>query len=271
MNKRGLLVVVITIVTGFFFLAAPSVKSVRAESGETINKTESGKIDPAAFIKRAVNQYRGEASISTVEMIIHRPDWERRLTMEAWTRGEKDSLIKIVATAKDRNNGTLKRGIDMWTFNPKINRVIKLPPSMMARSWMGSDFSNNDIAKSDTLITDYTYVLLGSTVNEGKAVHRIKAMPLPDAPVVWGMIVVDIREDFIILKEEFFDEDMELVKTLSMHNIQMMDDRLFPVTWRVEKADAVDEYTELIHLSIDFTDTIADSFFTKAGLKKPLR
>ncbi len=251
-------------ITGMFLLVAvPAAAEIETAGGDTI--------DPAKFIRQAVNQYRGEASVSTVEMTIHRPDWERTLTIKAWTRGEKDSLIKIAAPPKDRNNGTLKRGPDMWTYNPRINRIIKLPPSMMSRSWMGSDFSNNDIAKSDTLITDYSYTLLGSEIRQEKRVYRIQAEPLPQAPVVWGMIVVDIREDFIILKEEFYDEDRKLVKTLSMHDIQMMDDRLFPVVWRVEKAEAEDEYTELKHLSIDFKQTVADRYFTKAGLKQPLR
>ena len=97
--------------------------------------------DVLALVKEAVDYYRGKASIATVGMTIHRPEWERTMTIKAWTKGQKDSLFFISAPPKDEGNGTLKKGREMWTYNPKINRVIKLPPSMMSQAWMGSDFS----------------------------------------------------------------------------------------------------------------------------------
>ena len=108
--------------------------------------------DAQALIDAAVEYYRGSASVATVEMTIHRPAWERAMTIKAWTKGIKNSLFTVVAPPKDEGNSTLKRGTEMWTYNPKVNRVIKLPPSLMSQSWMGSDFSNNDLAKSDTIL-----------------------------------------------------------------------------------------------------------------------
>ena len=107
--------------------------------------------DAAALIEASFNHYRGKASEAEVEMIIHRPTWERSMSMVGWTKGTDKSLIRITAPAKDEGNGTLKNGEAMWTFNPKVNRVIKVPPSMMSQAWMGSDFSNNDLAKSDSI------------------------------------------------------------------------------------------------------------------------
>ena len=166
--------------------------------------------DAAAVVKAAIDYYRGEASEATVKMVIHRPAWERSMTIHAWTRGQKDSLFYIIAPPKDKGNGTLKRGREMWTYNPKINRVIKLPPSMMSQSWMGSDFSNNDLAKSDSIIEDYVHTLAGTEIQEGKTVYLIKSMPKPEAPVIWGMQKLRIREDHILLAEEFYDEDLVL-------------------------------------------------------------
>jgi outer membrane lipoprotein-sorting protein len=128
-------------------------------------------------------------------MTIHRPDWERSLTIKAWTRGEKDSIFFILTPPKDVGNGTLKRGREMWIYNPKVNRVIKLPPSMMSQAWMGSDFSNNDLAKSDSILEDYTHLLEGVETHEGKKVYVVKSTPKPAAPVVWGMQRLKIRED----------------------------------------------------------------------------
>ena len=80
--------------------------------------------DAFSIIKNAVEYYRGEASVSKMDMIIHRPEWERTLTIRAWTRGQKDSLFYIADPPKDEGNGTLKKGREMWTYNPKVNRVI---------------------------------------------------------------------------------------------------------------------------------------------------
>ena len=105
------------------------------------------------LVEDSFNYVRGKASVSTVMMTIHRPDWQRKMTIRAWTRGQKESLFYIDAPPKDHGNGTLKKGREMWIYNPKVNRVIKVPPSMMSQSWMGSDFSNNDLSKSDSLLT----------------------------------------------------------------------------------------------------------------------
>ena len=171
--------------------------------------------DAQALVEAAVSYYRGEASISTVDMTIHRPNWERVITIKAWTKGQKDSIFIILAPPKDNGNGTLKRGGEMWTYNPKVNRVIKLPPSMMSQAWMGSDFSNNDLAKSDSVIEDYTHTITGTEIYDGKKVYVIKSMPKPEAPVVWGMQKLKIREDHILLSQEFYDEDLKLVKAMT--------------------------------------------------------
>ncbi len=110
--------------------------------------------DGRVLVEAAFNYIRDKASVSLVDMTVHRPDWQRVVTIKAWTLGEKKSLFTIIAPPKDNGNGTLKKGREMWMYNPKVNRVIKLPPSMMSQSWMGSDFSNNDLAKSDNLIND---------------------------------------------------------------------------------------------------------------------
>jgi outer membrane lipoprotein-sorting protein len=127
--------------------------------------------DAAAIIEAGFNHYRGKASVSDVEMVIHRPTWERTMRMSAWTKGTDRSLIRITAPAKDEGNGTLKKGSEMWTFNPKVNRVIKLPPALMSQAWMGSDFSNNDLAKSDSILNDYTHTLLRTETREGHSVR----------------------------------------------------------------------------------------------------
>ncbi|RLC06324.1 MAG: outer membrane lipoprotein-sorting protein [Deltaproteobacteria bacterium] len=245
--RRTMLIVVIL----FFAVSSQVLAQMNAET----------------IVKNAFDYWRGEASVSTSIMTIHRSDWERSMTIKTWTRGESDSLFVITKPAKDRGNGTLKTGNGMWMYNPKVNRVIKLPPSMMSQGWQGSDFSNNDLAKSDSLIKDYVHTLEGTKADQGKNIYLIKSMPKPDAPVIWGMIKLSIREDNILLSEAFFDEDFKAVKIMTAWDIRKTSDKLFPMKWKMQKSDAIDEYTQFVYEKIDFIKSLRKTIFTRANLK----
>jgi len=236
-----------------------------------ISNTYSVAQDARAIVKEGFNYMRGKSSFSVVDMTIYRPNWERKMTIEAWTKGLKNSLFRIIAPARDKDNGTLKKGREMWMYNPKINRVIKLPPSMMSQAWMGSDFSNNDLSKTDTLIDEYIHTITGTQTHDGKKVYLIKSIPKPDAPVVWGMQKLKIREDYVFLAQEFYDEDFKLVKVMTTLKIRMLGGKMFPKVWRMQKAEATDEYTELNYKELSFKKNLKDSLFTISNLKNPRR
>jgi len=227
--------------------------------------------DARTLVKAGFDYMRGKSSFSVVDMTIHRPNWERKMTIEAWTKGLKNSLFRIIAPAKDKDNGTLKKGREMWMYNPKINRVIKLPPSMMSQAWMGSDFSNNDLSKTDSLIDEYIHTITGAHTHDGKKVYLIKSIPKPDAPVVWGMQKLKIREDHVFLAQEFYDEDFKLVKVMTTLQIQMLGGKMFPKVWRMQKTETTDEYTELNYKKLSFKKNLKDSLFTISNLKNPRR
>lgn len=236
-------------------------------------------IDARTVIARAWDYMRGTTSVSVVEMTVHRPDWERKSTIKAWTRGRESSIFRIIAPKKDKGNGTLKLGKEMWTYNPKINRVVKIPPSMMSQSWMGSDFSNNDLSKADSIITDYSHDIVGSEEHGGMKVYVIKAMPKPEAPVIWGMQMLKIREDGILMSQAFHDEDLEVVKVLTTTEIIRMGGRLFPRIWTMRSFDLEpedsgsdeDAYTRLEYESLEFDVVLNDRQFEINALKKPMR
>jgi len=236
---------------------------LRALAAESLNA--------AVLVEDSFKYMRGKASIATVDMTIHRPDWERKMTIKAWTRGQKDSLFYIQSPPKDHGNGTLKMSREMWMYNPKINRVIKVPPSMMSQSWMGSDFSNNDLAKSDSIVNDYTHSLVDTEIHEGRQVYVIKSMPKPDAPVIWGMQMLKIRQDLIWLSQEFFDEDLVAVKVMNTLEIQSIGGKLYPRVWRMREVDTEDRYTELTYQSLEFKSDLPDSLFTLTSLRKARR
>jgi len=225
----------------------------------------------SALVQNSFKYIRGNASIATVTMTIHRPDWERTMKIKTWTRGKKDSLFYIQSPPKDHGNGTLKKSREMWMYNPKVNRVIKIPPSMMSQSWMGSDFSNNDLAKSDSFVNDYIHSITGTETHEGKKVYIIQSMPKADAPVIWGMQVLKIREDLIWLSQEFFDEDLKSVKIMTLLEIQLMGGKLYPRVWRMRETETEDRYTQLTYTSLTFKSDLPDSLFTLTSLRKARR
>ena len=225
----------------------------------------------ASIIGDALDQMRGTTSKSTNTMTIHRPDWERIMTIEGYTKGREHSIFWVLSPPRDEGNGTLKRGNEMWTYNPKVNRVLKLPPSMMAQSWMGSDFSNDDLAKSDTIVEDYTHRLTDVTTVDGKEVYIIDSPAKTDAPVIWGKLRFEIREDNVLLKEEFFDEDGALVKTMEALEIKTMGGRVLASTLKIYKVDAADEYTLLVVDAVTFDLDLPPNLFTRSALKTPPR
>ena len=144
---------------------------------------------------------RGASSKSTITMQVKTKRYERTMTMDAWSRGEEDSLIRITAPAKDAGTTTLKVGDDMWNYIPKIDRTMKIPPGMMSGAWMGSHFSNDDLVKSNRLADEFTYEK--ESVVDG--VYTIVCTAKPDAAVVWGKVVVKVREDKIPLEVGYYD------------------------------------------------------------------
>jgi outer membrane lipoprotein-sorting protein len=225
--------------------------------------------DATQIVRDAVNHWRGLTSYTEMTMVIHRPDWERSMTMQAWTKGDDRSLVRVMEPKKDRGNGTLTDDNSMWTFSPKINRVIKVPSSMMGQSWMGSDFSNKDISRADDIIDQYAHTILATSEEEGITVYRIESIPNEDAAVVWGSEVLTIREDHVVLEHAFFDQDGELVKTLRSLEIAEMGGRTIAKRQRMVKTDEPDEWTEIAVIDVQYELDLKDSVFTLSNLRNP--
>ena len=225
--------------------------------------------DATQIVRAAVDHWRGLSSYSVMSMVIHRPDWERSMTMRAWTKGDDRSLVRVVEPKKDRGSGTLTDDDSMWTFSPKINRVIKVPSSMMGQSWMGSDFSNKDVARADDIIDQYTHSIVATEVIDDVTVYTIESIPLEDAAVVWGSEVLKIREDHVVIEHAFFDQDGELVKTLQTLEIGDMGGRTTATRQRMLKADEPDEWTEIAVIEVEYELELKDSLFTLSNLRNP--
>ena len=225
--------------------------------------------DAAEIVRAAIDNWRGESSQGEMSMTIHRPTWERTMSMRSWTQGSKKSLVRVTVPKKDAGNGTLMVDNNMWTYSPKVNRVIKVPSSMMGQSWMGSDFSNKDVSRADDIVDQYDHTLLDTEEHEGHALYVIESIPHEDAAVVWGKEVLRVRDDQVLISQEYYDQEGVLVKLLESLEVGEMGGRTIALRQRMGKVDAEDEWTEFQIVSVEFDVDLADNLFTRSNLQNP--
>ncbi len=211
---------------------------------------------------------RGVSSHGRMAMQVKTDRYERSLEMEIWTRGTEDSLIRILSPAKEKGMSTLKVGDNMWNYMPKIDRTMKISGAAMSGQWMGSHITNDDMVKQSRMREDYTYTLTAKPAADGTGVYRVELIPKPDAPVVWGKVVLDVRADKQPSQIAYYDEQGALVRTMKFLDIQEMGGRMVPATLRVEPADAAGEFTEIRYTDMQFDVELEDRVFSLQSLKR---
>lgn len=223
--------------------------------------------DADAIVKAAVEYQRENSSFVEASMTVHRPDWERTSSFKAWTIGNDKTLVVFTAPKKDAGSASLTLDDDTWSYAPKINKVIKIPPSMRNQSWMGSDFSYRDLSREDDIVKYYSHKLLETLESDGHKAYLIEALPLENAPVVWGKEVMKIRDDHILLEHTFFDQDMKPLKKLKTSEIDMLGGKLFPRLIHMEKLEEADNWTEVRYEKLEFGVEVPESMFTLGHLR----
>ena len=240
---------------------APSVAEPAAlDSGEAVTSAE-------ALIAGALDLVRGRTSYMEMRMRIHRPDWERNSELVAWSRGREDALIRFTEPARDAGNATLKLGDSMWTYTPKLNRTIRLPFSLMSQSWAGSDFSYNDLSRSDKLLRHYDLTLAASEERDGYRIYTVAAVPHDNAPVVWGKEEIVLRDDYVLLSQTFFDQDLQPLKRMETLEVGELGGRIFGTRMRMMPLDQPDQYTEVVYQDAAFDVALDDELFTLFALR----
>ena len=213
--------------------------------------------------------FRGESSFGTFSMKVATEHYTREMKMEAWSRGTDHSLIRILYPQKEKGMATLKAGNNIWNFLPRVKRVIKVPSSMMGGSWMGSHFTNDDLIKEYRMAEDYDYEVTFQGEREGEKVIDLTLIPRPDAAVVWGKVVVTVREgDWMPLRIDYYDEDLELTRYMIYFDVMELGGRALPARLKMVPTDKPDEFTEVIYHDIEFDVDLPDSFFTLRTLQK---
>ncbi|MDQ6998622.1 MAG: outer membrane lipoprotein-sorting protein [Mariprofundus sp.] len=216
------------------------------------------------LVRRLQDRLRSDSSMTRYNMRIETADWQREVEMDAWDdRAKKRFFIRILAPKKDKNTTWLKSGGNLWMYLPKLERDIRIPPSMMLSNWMGSDFTNDDLVKMESVVEDYTHRVL----SEQDGVYAVESIPRPDAPVVWGKIVRLIRHDAMPLSEDYFDEHGAHIRHLAFDRIQMMGGREIPTRWIMQADDSPDKRTIMILEKVTFDAVIEENIFTRRNMR----
>ncbi len=220
------------------------------------------------IVQKSDQAMRGKSSYSEATMKIVRPDWSRSMTMKSWTKGTELSLVLVTAPAKDKGSASLKRHREMWNWVPSIERVIKIAPSMLSQSWMGSDFTNDDLINQSSIVVDYQHQLLQSETFDGDKVWVIDALAKPDAPVVWSKVRLWISQTSLLQRKvEFYDEFDELVNVLTTYDVKTLGGRDVATRMEMQPIDKPGNKTVLITHEAQFDFDIDDDFFSQQQMK----
>lgn len=231
---------------------------------------EDPSVTRAKQILREVDDmWRGTSSHSILSMQVKTAHYTRDMRMEGWSLGKDKTLVRILSPLKDKGLATLKSGNDIYSYLPKTDRTIKLSSHMMMSSWMGSHFTNDDLVKESRMEEDYNPEISYEGARDGQDVIEFTLIPKPDAPVVWGKIVATVLADgYMPLKYLYYDEDMNISRTMTFSRFEMLGGKVRPKVMRVVPSDKPEEYTELLYEELELNINIEDDFFSISSLKR---
>ena len=241
--------------------------AARAEKAPEMDARIKGLLD------RTDDLLRGKSSRGKMTMKVVTARFTRELTLEQWSRGKDQFLVRILEPQKERGTATLRNGQDIWNYLPKVERVIKVPASMMGGAWMGSHVTNDDLVKQSRLADDFTARIVFEGARDGLDLLEVELLPRPDAVVVWGKLLVRIGKAVggaaeLPLSIDYFDEEKKLARQLTFSEYTKMGGRTLPARTRIVPTDKPGESTELIYQDLEFDLPLEDSFFSLRTLQK---
>lgn len=217
------------------------------------------------IIKRLDTNMRGEDVYMKLSMVVKSARTKRTIKMESWSKGDKKSFVKITYPPKDRGITFLSLNNQMWQHVPKIERIIKIPPSMMLQGWMGSGITNDDMVKQSSIVDDYTYKIIARSGN----MRTLELIPKPNAPVVWGKIIINIDTlTYTSTKDIFYDEDGKKVREFVYKNVKKFGKYYIPTIWIVKPVNKRSNYTKIILEDVQYDTKFSDRYFQKSALKR---
>jgi len=224
--------------------------------------------DGRTIVSEIEKRLWGNTSQGGYEMTIATPYWKRTLKLNVFMQRPDKSFVRILSPAKEAGVGSLRIKDEMWNYLPKVERTVKVPPSMMLQAWMGSDFTNDDLVKESSMINDYTHSLLDEETRNGEVIYRVKSIPKPEAPVVWGKLIYEVRKaDLMPLSFNYYDERGRLIKALTFSDVREMGGRQIPTRWEMRSTAKPENSTVIKLNNITFDIPISKKVFTLRNLR----
>lgn len=225
--------------------------------------------DPREIISRMEDNMRGTSSYTEMTMETVRPRYTREISMKSWSLGDEYALIYVTAPAREKGTAFLKRGNEIWNYVPNIDRTVKMPPSMMSQSWMGSDFSNDDLVRGISMVDDYTHKLLGNETIDQHDCYVIEMKPKPETPVVYEKVIYWVtKKHDLPAKAENYDEFGDLVSTINFRDIKRIGGREIPTILEMIPENKSGQKTVLTTHSANYDVSLDASFFSLQNLNE---
>jgi len=245
-----------------FLLSMLAITSVPAQSSEKLTDQKISEL-----VKKIDQIYRSSTSYAEFEMEIITPRWQRTLSLDSWTEGSDKTFFRINEPKKEKGVATLRIENEMWNYLPKTNKVIKIPPSMMMSSWMGSDFTNDDLVKEFTLFEDYSYELI-EIEGGSDDMYYLNCIPREDLPIVWGNIVIAARKaDYIPIWQKYYDEKGNLMREAVYSDIKTFGDRKVPAVMEMIPRNKDGYKTVIRYLKAEFDIELDKDIFSLRNLR----
>lgn len=228
---------------------------------------KDGRLDLDAVVAHFEDLYRSKSSISEAELTVTTPRRERTMRMRIWTQGADKALIVIQAPARDKGTATLKVDKNLWNYLPRIKRTIRIPPSMMLASWMGSDFTNDDLVRESSYRDDYTYELVGKS--EEPRGWLVRFVAKPDVVGLWKRFELIVSEDGMIpLEARHYDRKDRLARTVRWDEIEVFEGRRIPARMTLVPKDKQGHKTVMRYHDIQFDVDVPESTFSLSRLEQ---
>ncbi|MBW2608989.1 MAG: outer membrane lipoprotein-sorting protein [Deltaproteobacteria bacterium] len=250
------------IFSAIIFILSPASSSFAQQDDEARARAKE-------ILRHVDDMWRGSSSHTILTMQVKTAHYTRNIKLEGWSKGKEKTLVRILSPLKEKGTATLKSGNSIYSYLPRTDRTIRLTSGMMMGSWMGSHFTNDDLVKESRMEEDYDPAVTFEGKRDSRDIIDFTLIPKPDAAVVWGKVVLTVlAEGFLPVIEYYYDEDMNITRTITFSKIEQLADRPRPTVMRVVPADKPDEYTELIYEKLELDIKLNDAFFSLAHLKR---
>jgi outer membrane lipoprotein-sorting protein len=237
-------------------------------AGETLTlDPETGKPDLDRLLKYLDDLYRAESSIATMSLTVTKPRNTRTLRMKAWSKGTDRALIVIESPARDKGTATLKIGKNLWNYLPRIARKIRIPPSMMLSSWMGSDFTNDDLVRESSFLDDFDGEVVGRSEDpEGWHVNLVAKEGVVG---LWEKIEYVMSLDGKIpLQAKYYDRKGRLSRVMEFTDVRDFGGRRIPARLLLTPVDKEGNQTEMVYEEMSFNVEVPERMFSLSELER---